>query len=233
MKLRHKIILSGLFSILISTIGFSQATEIKIEFIGNCGLHMTDGSTNIYVDFPYKSGAHSYMEFESAELDSIRDNSIFIFTHKHNDHYSKKNLRKVLKQKKGQKFGPWNVSKLKKLESSIPQFSIDAFKTEHKVFGIPFRHYSYLINWHGKKIFLSGDTGKTATIGKMADLDWAFIPYWLYANAKDANIAIDAKMIGIYHLYPSEVPLAIESFKNMDNHHPLTEQGERITIELK
>ena len=51
---------------------------------------MTDGNLNVYTDFPYKSGTYNYMEFDSSELDSIKDNSIFIYTHKHADHYSKK-----------------------------------------------------------------------------------------------------------------------------------------------
>ena len=218
---------------LFSFSSFSQIKEIQIEFIGNCGLHMTDGTTNFYIDFPYKSGAFNYMEFENAELDSIKDNSIFIFTHKHSDHYSKKNLKKVLKEKKGQTYGPWNIAELGQLGETIPDFSIKAFKTEHKVFGISFKHYSYLINWHGKKIYLSGDTGKTETIGKISDIDWAFIPYWLYKNAKDQNVLIDAKMVGIYHLYPVEVAPAEQIFQNSEDHYPLTKQGERISIKIE
>lgn len=233
MNLKYTLLLTAFFSILINTTGFSQVSEIKIKFIGNCGLYMTDGVQNIYVDFPYKSGAYNYMEFDDAELDSIRDNSIFIFTHKHADHYSKKNLRKVLKKKKGQTYGPWNIDELLKLSESIPDFSIEAFKTEHKVFGFSFKHYSFLINWHGKRIYLSGDTGKTGAISKIANIDWAFIPYWLYKNAKDENVKIDAKMVGIYHLYPVEVPPAKKIFKDIETHRPLTEQGETITIPIQ
>ena len=87
--------------ILISNLGFSQANEIKIKFISNCGLFMTDGTTNIYTDFPYRSGAFIYDKYDPSELDSIQENSIFIFTHKHGDHYSKKNMRIVLKNKNG------------------------------------------------------------------------------------------------------------------------------------
>ncbi len=79
---------------LLTLVGYSQTKEIQIKFIGNCGLYMTDGTTNIYTDFPYKSGAYGYMEFEESELDSVKENSIFIFTHKHADHYSKKKVKK-------------------------------------------------------------------------------------------------------------------------------------------
>ncbi len=136
---------------LTTIIGFSQSKEIKIEFIGNCGFHMTDGISDLYIDFPYKSGAYGYMDFDESELDSINENAIFIFTHKHADHYSKKNLKKVTKLKDRKVFGVSNISELEKLSEKIKDFNIKAHKTKHTFFGIPCRHYSYLITWHGKK----------------------------------------------------------------------------------
>jgi len=218
---------------LFTTLGFSQSKEIKIEFLGNCGLYLTDGTTNIYTDFPYKSGAHGYMEFDESELDNIKENSIFIFTHKHSDHYSKKNLKKVIKEKGGTKYGVSNISELEKLNKTLNDFEIKAFKTKHKVFGINFRHYSYLITWHGKRIYLSGDTTNPETIGKIKNIDLAFIPYWLYENAKEQNVLIDADEIGIYHLHPAEIKPAGKFFKDKENEHPFTEQGKIITIELQ
>ncbi len=213
---------------LVSAFGFSQSNEIKIEFLGNCGLHFTDGTTNIYADFPYKSGAHGYMEFEESELDSIKENSIFIFTHKHSDHYSKKNIKKVIKAKNGKEYGPWNITELEKLGKSIPNFSVKAFKTKHK---FSLNHYSYLITWHDKKIFLSGDTESAETIGKIKNIDWAFVPYWILVDAKENKIEIDTKMYGIYHLATVQIPSAKENWDKIDNIQPLTEQGGIIKIE--
>ena len=34
-----------LILLLIFNFGFTQSNEIKITFIGNCGLHLTDGNT--------------------------------------------------------------------------------------------------------------------------------------------------------------------------------------------
>jgi hypothetical protein len=210
---------------------FSQSNKISIKFIGNCGLYITDGTTNIYTDFPYKSGAHSYMEFDSAELDSIQPNSIFIFTHKHSDHYSKKHLKKVLKTKKGQAFGPWNITELEQLKTIIPEFNIETFKTQHKVFGISFKHYSYLITWHEKRIFLSGDTESANTIGNLKNLDWVFVPYWLLIDAEEHNISIDTEQYGIYHLYPEQIPSAKKKWDDTSNIHPLVKQGNIIQID--
>lgn len=201
MKKRYSRIPLILIVALISNFGFAQSNEIKIRFIGNCGLHMTDGKTNIYSDFPYKSGAYNYMKFDDAQLDSIEENSIFIFTHKHADHYSGKNMRKVLKEKNGGKYGSWNSRKLERLSESIPNFTIKAYKTKHR---FSFNHYSYLISWHGKRIFLSGDTESAGTIGNISNIDWAFIPYWILIDAKANDIKIDAKMRALYHLYPNQ-----------------------------
>ncbi|MFT6166213.1 MAG: hypothetical protein ACJAV5_000098 [Vicingaceae bacterium] len=199
MKTRIRTKFIGIISALIftSNLGLSQSNEIKIKFISNCGLLITDGTTNIYSDFPYRSGAFIYDKFDSSELDSIKENSIFIFTHKHGDHYSKKNMRSILKNKGGKKYGKWNIVELENLSNTIPDFKIKSFKNKHK---FSFAHYSYLITWHGKKIYLSGDTESTSTIQQIKSMDWAFIPGWLLKSIFRNNIEIDTKMIDLYHI---------------------------------
>ncbi|MFK8039282.1 MAG: MBL fold metallo-hydrolase [Crocinitomicaceae bacterium] len=185
---------------LISNFGFSQSSEIKIKFIGNCGLYLTDGELNVYVDFPYKSGAFNYMEFDKSELDSVKENSIFIFTHKHPDHYSIKEMRKILRKKKGMKYGKWNLKKLDQLNSSIPNFSVEAIETEHS---LSFKHYSYLITWHGKRIYFYGDTEKADKALTIKNLDWAFVPYWTAVEMNKKKVKMDTTMLGVYHFYPT------------------------------
>jgi ribonuclease BN (tRNA processing enzyme) len=163
---------------------------------------MTDGLSNIYIDFPYKSGAHNYMEYDQSEIKNVKPNATFIFTHKHSDHYSKSLLKKMT----GEKYGPWNIDEIKNIEKSIPDFSIESFKTPHKVFGISFEHYSYLITWHNKKIFISGDTENADTIASQENLDLAFIPAWLATDAKEKGIKLGpiSKMYAIYHIGPKD-----------------------------
>jgi L-ascorbate metabolism protein UlaG (beta-lactamase superfamily) len=197
-KVKFTLIISLL--ILISNLGFSQTNEIKIKFIGNCGLHLTDGELNIYVDFPYKSGAFNYMEFDKAELDSIKENSIFIFTHKHPDHYSIKEMRKTLRKKKGKKYGKWNLKKLEQFCNTISDFNVKAIETEHS---LSFKHYSYLITWHGKRIYFYGDTETADTALTVKNLDWAFVPYWTALEMNKNKVEMDTKMLGVYHFYPS------------------------------
>lgn len=219
MESLKKIILSVLSLVLISVTATAQTGEIRIRFIGNCGLHMTDGKMNVYSDFPYKSGAYGYMEYAEAELDSVKDGSIFLFTHKHNDHHSGKLVRKL----SGKDYGPRNKRGIEKLNRSSKDFQVQTFRTKHK---LSLKHNSYLITWHGKKIYLSGDTESAETIAKVTGIDWAFVPYWILLDAKEKNIKIDAKKFGLYHLYPNqkidgEIPEKIELMEK---------QGEVITI---
>lgn len=223
MKKTIKILFSVITLFLLLNTGYSQTNEIKIKFIGNCGLYMTDGNINIYVDFPYKSGAFNYMEFDKAELDSIMENSIFLFTHKHPDHYSSKNMRKTLRKKNGRKYGKWNISELKQLSDTIPDFTVRPIETEHS---LSFKHYSYLITWYGKRIYFYGDTETTDTILTIKNLDWAFIPYWTAIELNKNNLNIDAKMIGVYHFYP----IMKNTNSNPDKIKLLDKQGEIFSI---
>lgn len=203
--------------------GFGQTKEIKIRFIGNCGLHLTDGKSNLYVDFPYKSGAFGYMKYNSSEIDSVSENAIFIFTHKHPDHYSKKMIRQVKGKHKGKVFGNGKAKKYQKLNASVDDFKIEIFKTKHR---FSFKHHSYLITWHGKRIFFSGDTETSETIATIKDIDWAFVPGWIIMDAKEKNITIDAKKIGLYHLYPKQKVTNAKPEKYLI----LDKQGEVILI---
>lgn len=207
---------------IISNLGFSQTGEIQIRYIGNCGLHITDGVFDIYTDFPYKSGAHHYVEYDDSEIDSLKENAYYIFTHKHSDHYYKGKMNKILKEKNGEKYGKWNIDELENLDKTIPEFEIEAYKTKHL---FSFAHYSYLITWHGKKIFLSGDTESAETIGQIKDMDWAFIPAWLLMDAMDNDIEIDAKKIAIYHIGPGD-DIEISGPKSI----MLKKQGEAISV---
>lgn len=206
------------------SIGISQTNEIKIKFIGNCGLYLTDGKANLYVDFPYKSGAYGYMKYNPLEIDSIKENAIFLFTHRHADHYSKKILNKIKNKHRDKVYGNWNIRKFRDLEDSIDDFKIEVFKTKH-LFSL--KHYSYLITWHGKKIFFSGDTETADTIATIKDIDWAFVPYWIMLDAKEKKLKIDTQKFGIYHLYPNQ---------KITNSSPekivlLNKQGEIIRIQ--
>ena len=204
----------------------AQTDSIRVRFIGNCGIHLSDGKTNIYSDFPYKSGAYHYMDFEESELDSVQENSIFLFTHKHADHFSGKNMRRVLKAKNGKKCTPRSLRRLQKVCDTISNFSITEIKTKHR---FSLKHRSYLIEWNGKRIYISGDTERAEAIGQHTNLDAAFVPYWLIMDAKDKSIKIDATEIIVYHIAEVQIPSARENLTAL--YHPLIDQGEVFYID--
>jgi L-ascorbate metabolism protein UlaG (beta-lactamase superfamily) len=215
----------GLLTLIcVSTVIHGQNSEIKIRFIGNCGLSLTDGNSSIYIDFPYKSGAHHYMEYDKSELDSVKNNPIFIFTHKHSDHYSRKLVKKLAKNLGGDIYGPWNVNDFPELSKKIESFTIASFKTKHT---FSLNHYSYLITWHNKKIFISGDTGNSETIASLKDIDWAFVPAWLLLDANNKAVKLNeiCKMFAVYHIGPGDKITAEDPRIKL-----LDKQGEIITI---
>lgn len=219
MAYRCKKLLTVLVFIFISGFAVAQQQQIKVRFIGNCGLHLTDGKDNVYIDFPYKSGAFGYMKYDPSEIENIKPNATHIFTHWHPDHYSKK-LAKKLTQKT---YGPWRSKDLNGQTNILPGFTVQAFKTKHR---FARRHNSYLITWHGKRIFMSGDTETAATIVTVKDIDYAFVPTWILTDAKEKNLKIDAKKFAIYHLYPTE-KINVET---PDKITLLDKQGEVISI---
>jgi L-ascorbate metabolism protein UlaG (beta-lactamase superfamily) len=195
-----KVCLTVIFS-LFSLFSFPQSEKIEITFIGNCGFFMTDGKINMYVDFPYKSGAHDYMTYNIKLSDSIHDHSIFLYTHGHADHYSKKLFKKTNQKL----YGPWPVTlylsgkrkyTLKALNDSMPNFFITEFKTKHS---FSFKNLSYLIVWDGKRIFISGDAETADTLCKMKNLDLVIAPAWVIMDANKRNLKIDTRKIIICH----------------------------------
>jgi L-ascorbate metabolism protein UlaG (beta-lactamase superfamily) len=186
-------------SIFVSILNFANAQpkEIKIRFIANAGLHITDGKSNIYLDFPYKSGFWIYSKYDKSEIENVKDNSILLFTHKHPDHYKRKLVKRLVRKRGAKAYGPWNLKELDQLNSSIRDFTIQSFKTKHRFSS---KHCSYLITWHGKKIYINGDTGDVEPMSKITNMEWAFMPAWTFMNAKEQKLKIDAKMVGLYHV---------------------------------
>ena len=113
---------------------------------------------------------------------------------------------------------------MENLSLVIPDFQIEAFETKH---ALSKHHYSYLITWHGKKIFLSGDTEHPETISTIKDMDWAFMPAWLIKIAiMDQKMEIDSKMIAVYHIGTKD-DISI----NGDKFVMLKTQGQIISIQ--
>lgn len=66
-------------------------------------------------------------------------------------------------------------------------------------------HYSYLLDWGGKKLYLSGDTGDTEHLASLPETDIAFMTPWLFENARKENALPKTKKIVIYQHAEGEI----------------------------
>jgi len=196
----------------------AQENAITIRFIGNCGLHLTDGQLDVYTDFPYKSGAFNYMEYPASEIDSIRPNATHLFTHRHPDHYQKK----LVKRLSGALYGPWKVKKKRSADLTLPKyteadFKVEAFRTKHS---LAKHHFSYLITWHGKRIYISGDTEDIPEMRALQNIDVAFVcmnlPYTMTVDAAASGVlAFKPKVVYPYHYRGKEGMSDVAHFKQL------------------
>ena len=106
------------------------------KFIGNCGFCFTDEVDCLYIDFPYVSGAYGFMGFDARHLEALSRHEkevYFLFTHAHDDHFNRKEVR----SQKLKTAGPFgircyanNYITIDQLNKSGP-WHITAFKTTH------------------------------------------------------------------------------------------------------
>jgi len=66
-------------------------------------------------------------------------------------------------------------------------------------------HYSYLLDWAGRKIYFSGDTGDVEHLASLPETDISFITPWLFENARKENALPKTKKIVIYQHAEGEI----------------------------
>ena len=73
--------------------------------------------------------------------------------------------------------------------------TIFPLKTPHSTVA----HYSYLLEWHQKRIYFTGDTESLDTLVAAGDLDALFITPWLFYKLRRSGHKLNVKQIFIYH----------------------------------
>lgn len=159
----------------------AQPPSLDARFIGNMAWAITDGSFTLMTDFPYDSGAvRGYMTYNASEIRSATTETLSLITHRHGDHWSP-----TLFPKTGWKVvGPRDVTVGMPTDRIVPvsmrfphgPLVIDAIETPHANIG----HYSYVVAWHGRRLYFSGDTEEPGHLIALEDLDVAFVSPWLY-----------------------------------------------------
>lgn len=175
-----------------------QRPALEARFIGNMAFAITDGTTTLMSDFPYQSGYSVYMEYDAREIRSSTRDTLSLITHRHGDHWEPSLFART----------DWKVAGPADVISSIDPsrvvplqgggrfgpIRIEAIETPHASIG----HHSYVVTWHGRRLYFSGDTESAASLLAARNLDVAFVSPWQYRAALKRG-TIDAKRIVIYH----------------------------------
>lgn len=177
----------------------SQRPSLEARFIGNMAFAITDGAVTLMTDFPYQSGYSRYNEYPASEIRSATSQTLSLITHRHGDHWEPALFAKT----SWQVAGPDDVIANAPAHRVVPladrttfgPIVIERIRTPHANIG----HHSYVVNWHGRRLYFSGDTEVTEPLMASKSLDVAFLSPWLYRSLVKAGLKPDAKRIVIYH----------------------------------
>jgi L-ascorbate metabolism protein UlaG (beta-lactamase superfamily) len=204
----------------------AQAGELTITFVGNMAFHITDGKTTLLSDFPYTSGAFGYMAYDMEEIPKVKD-GVCLITHFHSDHWNSRLFRDM----DAKIIAPPGMTKRLEQERVVPftadkpihykGISVEAIEMPHKL--AP-QHYSYLVTWHGLRLYFTGDTETPADILKQEDIDVMFLPPWLVRTIERQHLTLDAKQLVVYHQKIGEKIPPFQDYKRM-------KQGASFTVE--
>jgi len=182
---------------------------LEARFIGNMAFAISDGTTTLFSDFPYQSGYGRYMSYDAGEIRSRTARSLSLITHRHGDHWEPALFGKtdwsVIGPADALSGAPANriVRALPVAPSrqtvTFEGISVDAIPTEHAGIG----HYSYIVTWHGQRLYFAGDTEDAGALLGAKNLDAAFVSPWLFQRAMKSG-RIDARRIVIYHHEPGQ-----------------------------
>jgi Xaa-Pro aminopeptidase len=159
---------------------------------------VTDGETTLYTDFPYESGYSGYMTYDFAAVPKAKD-SLCLITHGHRDHFDAGLLAKM----SCRVVAPADAAATLPADRVLPLAPRIAFRgieiqpveTPHARIG----HDSYLVTWHGARLYFTGDTDSTDALLAQRDLDAAFVSPWLLEAVANRNATIDARRVVVYH----------------------------------
>lgn len=204
----------------------ARAGELEIQFIGNMAFHITDGESTLLFDFPYQSGAFGYMDYDMDAVKPIVD-GVSVITHFHGDHWDP-----GLFEKMGHAVvAPAGVLKKIEEDRKIPinrtatfkDIKIEAIESPHRF--AP-EHFSYLIEWHGLRIFMPGDTETPAPLLMAKDIDVMFITPWLIRTVARQGLKLDARTLIVCHQRTDEKIPPLQNYLRM-------KQGQTIEIEFE
>lgn len=172
---------------------------LKIQFIGNMAFHITDGHTSLLTDFPYRPGAYGFMKYNVAEIAPIVD-GLSLITHAHRDHWSPRRFKalghtvmappRILRKLRGRKTVPFGRFMTHK------DIGVEAIKTPHRFSP---EHHSYVITWHGLRLFFPGDAESPMPFLEARNMDLMFVTPPIVRILHRHDRRLDAQRLVLAH----------------------------------
>jgi L-ascorbate metabolism protein UlaG (beta-lactamase superfamily) len=201
---------------------------LRATFIGNMAFAITDGRTTIYTDFPYQSGYAGYMTYDFASVPKA-PGALCLVTHGHLDHFDPSLFAKM----DAKLIAPSSVEAKVPADRTIPfapkmhyrVVEIEGLTTPHgHAPGTYVDHASYLVTWHGRRLYFTGDTESADQLLAMKNLDYAFVSPWLLEAVEERKGRIDARVVVLYH---HRADTKVSAAPN----RIVPKQGETLTLE--
>ena len=188
----------------------------------------TDGAPHMVSHVPDRSGAAGYSEYDLDEGPPIK-NGVSLITHSHGEHWYKDRFDEMDLSI----IGPPSVTnrvdpeKVIAFDANEPMtfrdIEVQAIEMPHKLSP---QHYSYLVTWHGLRLYFPGDTETPADMLHREDIDIMFISPWLIRTIERQDITLDTKVLVVYHQKIGEEFPPFQDYKRM-------KQGESFTMEFE
>jgi hypothetical protein len=179
------------------TLPAPEPVELRATFIGNMAVQLTDGRTTLRTDFPYESGYSGYMTWTEA-LVPPAPRALCLVTHSHRDHF----LPALAARYCQSIVGPADVAaalpgRALPLAARVVHgpVAITPVRTDHR--GL--EHYSYLVEWGGRRLYFTGDTEDPSALLTERRLDAAFVSPWLLGRVAKSGRRVDARRVVVYH----------------------------------
>lgn len=181
--------LPAAFALLLLAASPDAGPTLQARFLGNAAFEISDGDATLLTDFPYRSGAFGYMEYDPKEV-SARPRSVCLITHAHADHFEASLVARV-----GCRVVDPAAAAAAGPDIRLQGITIKPVRTEHA--GIA--HFSYLVEWKGLRLYFTGDTESTAELSRQGRLDALFITPWLLQAARTAKALPETPWVVVYH----------------------------------
>lgn len=175
------------------------ADTLTVHLVGNAGVILTDRTTTLLVDLPYRSGAFGYQTYDPTTL-PVTGDAVSVVTHAHLDHFEPA------------LFGPtrWRIIASSQVTRGLPADRVlDADSVQVGAFGIvavptPHTdgHRSYRVRWRSRVLYLPGDTEDAGALARQPPLDVLFLTPWLACTVEGGSVAVRAGRRILYHLAP-------------------------------